>query len=301
MERRSALVMVVASAACFATLAVLTRLAYDEGAQPLPLLAWRFGLVSVLMAAFLLLRQPRALAAGAVDLPRYAGLSLTGYGAASVCFFFALQQTSASVVAVLLYTYPAMVSVLAALFLGEPLKRMRVLAILLTFAGCVLVVGLLDARVSVSLTGVLLGLGAALGYSVFNILSYQLVGRRGRLVVMTYTFGLSAAGVALVTAVAGQSLAPAGWSSQLWLLLGAIVLVPTFLAVVLYLQGIRRLGAAQAAIVSTMEPVFTIVLAWLVLGERLSLVQLLGAALVIAGVVAAEWPRPKVAEELATI
>lgn len=301
MERRSALVMVVASAACFATLAVLTRLAYGEGAQPLPLLAWRFGLVSVLMAAFLLLRQPRALAAGAADLPRYAGLSLTGYGAASVCFFFALQQTSASVVAVLLYTYPAMVSVLAALFLGEPLKRMRVLAILLTFAGCVLVVGLLDARVSVSLTGVLLGLGAALGYSVFNILSYQLVGRRGRLVVMTYTFGLSAAGVALVTAVAGQSLAPAGWSSQLWLLLGAIVLVPTFLAVVLYLQGIRRLGAAQAAIVSTMEPVFTIVLAWLVLGERLSLVQLLGAALVIAGVVAAEWPRPKVAEELATI
>lgn len=301
MERKAALVTVVVSAACFATLAVFTRFAYEEGAQPLPLLAWRFGLVSVLMAAFLLVRQPGALVAGAADLPRYAGLSLTGYGAASICFFFALQKTTASVVAVLLYTYPAMVSVLAALFLGERLKPVRILAILLTFAGCVLVVGLLDARVSVSAAGVLLGLGAALGYSVFNVLSYRIVGRRGRLVVMTYTFGLSAAGVALVTVAAGQSLAPAGWSVRLWLLLAGIVLVPTFLAVVLYLQGIRRLGAAQAAIVSTMEPVFTIVLAWLLLGERLTLVQLLGAALVIAGVVTAEWPRPKVTEELATI
>ena len=302
MERRTALIAVVVSAACFATLAVLTQLAYAEGATPLPLLTWRFALVSGLMALYLALREPHALRDGAADWRRYAALSLSGYGAASVCFFYALKFTSAPVVAVLLYTYPAIVSVLAAVFGQERFTPARALALVLTFVGCVLVVGLFDGRVQVSLPGIALGLGAALGYSVFNLLSYTLVGRRGRLVVMTYTFGISAAAIAVVTLLAGESLSPLGWTPTLWLLLGAIVLVPTFIAVVLYLHGIRGLGAPQAAIVSTTEPLFTIVLAALVLPDsRLNAIQLVGAAFVVAGVIAAEWPRPTVAEEFAAI
>lgn len=302
MERRTALVAVVVSAACFGTLAVLTELAYAEGVGPLPLLTWRFALVSVLMALYLWVRQPRALIEGAADLPRYAALSLTGYGAASLCFFFALKFTSAPVVAVLLYTYPAIVSVLSAIAGKERFTRARALALVLTFAGCVFVVGVFDAEVRVSLTGVLLGLGAALGYSVFNLLSYTLVGRQRRLVVMTYTFGISAIATGIVTLLAGESLSVAGWSGTLWLLLAAIVLVPTFIAVVLYLQGIRGLGAPQAAIVSTTEPLFTIVLAALVLPDgRLTLMQLCGAGLVVAGVLAAEWPRPRITEEFAAV
>jgi drug/metabolite transporter (DMT)-like permease len=302
MERRTALIAVVISAACFGTLAVLTELAYAEGTTPLPLLTWRFALVSVLMAAYLFVWQPKALMEGARDLPRYAALSLTGYGAASLCFFYALNYTSAPVVAVLLYTYPAIVSVLSAIFGQERFTRARALALVLTFAGCVLVVGVLDATVVVSVPGVALGLGAALGYSVFNLLSYTLVGRQRRLVVMTYTFGISALAMGVVALLAGESLSVTGWSPRLWLLVAAIVLVPTFLAVVLYLRGIRGLGAPQAAIVSTTEPLFTIVLAAIVLPDgRLTPIQLCGAALVVAGVVAAEWPRPRVAEELAAV
>lgn len=302
MERRRALAIVVASAACFATLAVLTEFAYAEGAQPMPLLAWRFALVSALMLAYLLVRDPRSFLDGVVDWPRYAALSLTGYGAASVCFFFALRFTSAPVVAVLLYTYPAMVSVLAAVFGNERFTTTRVLALVLTFAGCALVVGLFDARARVSMPGIALGLGAALGYSVFNLLSSALVRRQSRLVIMTYTFGMSAAGVGALTLLTGGSLLPDGWTLTLWLLLAAIVLVPTFIAVLLYLDGIRGLGAPQAAIVSTTEPLFTIVFAAVLLPEsRLTVVQLAGAALVVCGVVAAEWPRPAVSEGLTAV
>lgn len=301
MHRRTALLAVVVSAACFATLAIFTRLAYDEGARPLPLLAWRFALVTVLMAVYLLIRSPRALVDGFADLPRYAALSVTGYGAASIGFFFALEHASASVVAVVLYTYPAMVAVLGRVFLGEPLTRARLGAILVTFAGCALVAGLAEQRVEVDTLGVLLALGAALGYSIFNLVSYKVVGRRGRLVPMTYTFGISALFVAGIALVAGEELAPVGWSPGLWLLLVAIVIVPTFVAVVLYLRGVRGLGAPQAAIVSTTEPLFTIALAALVLGDRLAATQWLGAALVVAGVVAAEWPASRVTDELAVV
>jgi drug/metabolite transporter (DMT)-like permease len=80
----------------------------------------------------------------------------------------------------------------------------------------------------------------------------------------------------------------ASWQPQVWWLLGAIVIVPTFVAVVLYLQGIRGLGPSQAAVVSTLEPLFTIALAWVVLGQALSWLQVAGAALVLGGVVASE-------------
>lgn len=288
MHRRTALVIVFVSAACYATLAVLAVLAYESGARPLPLLTWRFGIAAILMAGYLAVRRPSELLGGLRHIHRYAALSLTGYGAGSLCFFFALQHASASLVAVLLYTYPAMVSLAGVLLFGERFTTRTVAALALTFVGCALALGVSGPEVHAETVGVLLGLGAAAGYSAFTVLSSRLVGRSGRLVLMTYTFAIAAAGIAVVALIAGESLSPVGWPTRLWLLLGAIVVVPTFLAVVLYLQGVRVLGPSRAAIASTAEPVFTIALAVFVLGDRLEPGQLLGAALVVAGIVVAE-------------
>lgn len=289
MRRDFALPAVIASSACFATLAVLTRLAYAEGGRPLPMLAWRFAVAGGLMAAYLALKTPRALRDGLTDVPRFAALSLTGYGAASVCFFFALQHASASVVTVLLYAYPAMVTFASALLKRESPGARRLAAILLTFAGCALAAGTLEPGVRVRPIGVVLALGAAAGYALFTLLSERMVARP-RLVLMTYTFGLSAVGISVVALLVGEPLSVAGWSGELWILLGLIVALPTVAAVLLFLQGVRALGATRTALVSTLEPVFTIMLAAILLGERLTMVQSLGAVLVIGGIMLAEWP-----------
>ena len=107
---------------------------------------------------------------------------------------------------------------------------------------------------------------------------------------MAYTFGIAALLPAVGAIVEGgiAGLSTEAWTGRTWLLLGAIVLVPTFAAVLLYLEGIRGMGPSQAAVVSTVEPVFTIALAALVLGERLTPLQLVGVALVLSGVVVAE-------------
>ena len=99
MRRGVAVLLVVASAACFGTVGVLTLLAYEHGARPLPILAWRFAIAAAAMAGYLALVRPSALRIRSGDLGRFALLSVTGYGAASLCFFFALQHASASVVA----------------------------------------------------------------------------------------------------------------------------------------------------------------------------------------------------------
>lgn len=288
MKRRTALVAVAVSAACFGTLAVFASLAYQLGAQPLQLLFWRFGLAALLLAGYLLMARPSALRVTRGDLGRYALLSVAGYGSASLCFFFALNYAEASVVAVLLYTYPTMVAVVDAVTTPGPMDPWRAFAVLLAFAGCALVVDPFSATGGTHPLGIILGLGAAAGYTSFTVLSHRWMPGRSRPVLMAYTFGFTTVLVAGVALAAGARLAPVGWGWELWALLGAIVLLPTFAAVLLYLRALSRIGAAQVSILSTLEPLFTIALAALVLGDRLSVTQLAGAALVLVAVVLSE-------------
>ncbi len=290
MQRRWSLIAVVISAACFGTLAIFTPLAYRSGAQPLPLLAWRFFFSAILLAVVATASDRRSLVVPLGDVGRFAALALVGYGAASVCFFYALKFADASVVAVLLYAYPALVLISGWLFLGERATWQQGVAVAVTFLGCALVVGLGSGQASAAWQGIALGLGAAVGYTLFNLLSARWLPGRSRLTMMAYTFGIASIMPALGSLVAygWDGLSVVGWTSTTWWLLGAIILIPTFAAIVLYLEGIRGLGPAQAAVVSTLEPLFTIALAAMILGERLSVLQLVGAGLVLLGVVVAE-------------
>lgn len=288
MKRRTALMSVGTSSALYGMLAVLTALAYQFGAEPLQLLFWRFGTASLLLGGYLLLTRPQALRVGADDLGRYAVLAVTGYGAASISFFFALNYADASVVEILLFTYPAMVAVIDAIRTPGRIDPWRAFAVLLALAGCVLVVNPFAADGGTHPLGILLGLGAAAGYTSFTLLSHRWMPGRSRPVLMTYMFGISSMFVAAVALASGARLAPVGWGWELWVLLTTIVLFPTFAAVILYLRALSRIGTAQASVLSTLEPLFTIALAAIVLGDRLSAVQLAGAALVLIAVVLSE-------------
>jgi drug/metabolite transporter (DMT)-like permease len=293
-DRRAATLAVIASAACFATLGILTKWAFAHGAEPMSLLAVRFAAAAIAMAVVQAVRDPRSLKVSRSDLLVFLGLSLSGYGVASLCYSFAVKQIGASVTTVLLYTYPALVSVIGWLFLKEAFPPRRVAAVILTFAGCALVADVFSSGAGISATGLLLGLGAALGYAVFNVLSFQVLGHTPRLTLMAYAFAFSAVALGAVAGLAGTLPQVARWDSPAWIAMALIVAVPTLAAVMLYLGGIKRMGAAQAAVVSTLELPFTVLFAAIAFpSERLSVVQLIGAAIVLGGVVLAEWGSPK--------
>jgi drug/metabolite transporter (DMT)-like permease len=292
-DRKTAAVAVVASAACFATLGILTKWAFQHGAEPISLLAVRFALAAAVMAVIQAVRDPHSLRVSRRDLLVFLALSLTGYGAASLCYSFAVRQIGASVTTVLLYTYPAMVSVIGWLLLKETFPPKRIAAVVMTFAGCALVANVFTGHSDITLGGLLLGLGAALGYAVFNVLSYRSLHTTPRLTLMAYTFAFSAVALGAAAGATGTLPGVARWDGVVWLAVALIVAVPTFAAVMLYLGGIRRMGAAQAAVVSTLELPFTVLFAALAFpAERLSIVQLAGAAIVLGGVVMAEWGSP---------
>jgi len=277
------------SAAAFGTLGIFGTLASDAGASVASTLFVRFGLAAVVFA--LVLRLTGGL--GALRrLPRRVvltglGLGAAGYSLQSGLYFAAIERLDVSMVALLLYTYPAFVTI-AALALGRAQPSLRIGAAL-TVASAGLVLVLLAAGTGTfDLAGALLALGASLTYTTYILVSDRIVGEvdpfaLALLVLTGATASFTVAG--LVTGSLDLALSGEAW---LWLIL--IALVSTVVAVSAFFAGLRRVGPSEAAILSTFEPPVTVALAFLVLGERLSPLQLAGGALVLAAVVVLQVP-----------
>lgn len=275
---RGLLVVFLASLG-YGALPIFAKLALAAGVEVLPLLAWRFligsGLLWLFVAATGRARPPRG---------RWMGLVLLGllYALNAVCYMLGLDRLPASVATLVLFSYPAMTVLLARLWVGERLTPRRIAALALTTAGCALTVG----------TG--LGGGDPLGVGLVLLgvvfLASWIVRSHGVLaglppisatatVLASTAVAISIAGLA--TGGVGVPLAPAPL-----LLLGAIGLFSTAIPITAFLIGIQWIGPGRAATAATMEPAVTLALAAAVLGDRLSAGQWLGAALILAGVVA---------------
>jgi drug/metabolite transporter (DMT)-like permease len=282
--RSSGTLICLGSGAAFGAMAVFGKLAYGEGATVGTLLAVRFALAAGLFWALVLAggaaRDVRALSRR--DLAAGLGLGALGYALQSGCYFAALQRIDASLLSLLLYTFPAMVAA-AAIALGrERLDARRLTALALALGGLVLVVagagtGALDPL------GAALAITAALVYTTYIIVSDGIVGRMRPQVLSALVCTGAAASLTVGSAVIGQ-LRPEDVTAAGWGWLASLTVVSTVGAIVLFFAGLRRVGPTTASILATVEPLVTVVLAFLVFGERLGAVQLVGGALVLSAV-----------------
>lgn len=276
--------MCIASAAAFGTMAIFGKLLYDEGANVGTLLALRFAVAAALFWALVLLSGASAglRAIGRRDLLIALALGAFGYAAQAGAYFAALERIDASLLALLLYTFPAIVTGAAIVLGRERPDRRRFAALALTSSGLVLVVAGAGAG-ALDPLGVALALAAAVVYSTYILTSEGVAGRMrpellSALVCSGAALTLTAGSLALGELRPGD-LTLAGWG---WL--ACIAVVSTFVAVSLFFAGLRRVGSSSAAILSTVEPLVTVGLAFLVFGETLTPVQVLGGALVLGGV-----------------
>jgi drug/metabolite transporter (DMT)-like permease len=291
-------VLCLVSAAAFGTLGIFGKLASNAGASVASTLLVRFGLAALVFAA--VLRLTGRLAA-VRRLPRRViaiglGLGAAGYSVQSGLYFAAIGRLDVSLVALLLYTYPAFVT-LAALALGRTQPSLRIgVALAVASAGLVLVL-LAAGAGTFDVPGALMALGASLTYTTYILVSDRIVGEvdpfaLALLVLAGATASFTVAGLA--TGSLDLALSGEAW---LWLIL--IALVSTVVAVSAFFAGLRRVGPSEAAILSTFEPPVTVALAFMALGERLTVAQLAGGALVLAAVIVLQLPARRRAARLA--
>lgn len=273
-ERRGTL-LVLLSAGAYGTMPILARFAYAEGVSVAALLAYRFLFATALFA---LLRRP-----GAPGLPLRKRLVLWGLGAVfvgnSLCYFLALERVPVSVMTLLLYTYPVLVTLLSALLGLDPLTPRNLGAAFLAFGGAALTAGSVAA---VDALGVVLALSTAVIYSVYMVLavrfardvsSEQAARHVAQVALVVYASWAAQRGELLLRTT------PLAWAALL-----VIGVVCTVLALRGFLAGLALVGPARAAVLSSSELLVAVVLAVAFLGERPGGRLLLGGSLIVAAV-----------------
>jgi drug/metabolite transporter (DMT)-like permease len=276
MSRRVAIFLVLLSAIGFGSIAMFAKLAYASGVTPTMLLALRFGLAAAFLAPVIVLRR--------IALPRgrvFAGFVLMGalYTAQSQSYFTALLYASSGLVALLLYVYPVLVTALALLLGWERLDR-RTLALLgLAVAGLAVTLG---GQLQGQPLGIAFGLLAAGIYAVYILTGGKLTSDVHPLAATLVVLGAAALFNGAL-ALAGRNALPHGATA--WLAISAIAVFSTVMAIAAFLAGIKYIGAAQASIISTMEPIVTLAIGVSLFDESVSTSQMLGGAMVLAAVI----------------
>lgn len=211
-----------------------------------------------------------------------------GYGSMWLNFE-GLQYVSAGLERVILFLYPTLVVVMGASFLKQPITRREWFAMIVSYAGVVLVVWHdiehSGWRSQETLYGAWLVLLSAVVYAVYLLGSGQLIPKLGAMRFTAWTMGLAALASACQFALTGSLTDIRALPPPVYGLAGLMAVVATVLPAILMNVGIQQLGSRKASLISAIGPVATIVLAYLFLGEQLSWIQGAGTALVMTGVV----------------
>ena len=304
MDRRrlTGIALILVSAAGFGSGSLFAQPVYGAGVDWLVLSAWRFLFGAGLTWGWLLVSAGRR--RGLRGLDRRAALAAVALGVLYVgnsgAYFAGLETVSPSLAALIVYVYPALVAVLS-LRIGRPLEGRRAWAALgIALVGVVLSVGGIDPTEAPPLSGLLLIVASPIIYAVWIVLAARLSGERQGAVGEVAPEGASAAAATalMMTATAGiywvmalgtgRPVLPGAVPTEAWFGLAGVGVLSTFVAIQTFYAGAQRIGAARAALISTIEPIWTIALAAFLFSIALTPLQLAGGALILVGVVVAQ-------------
>ena len=290
MKKNRAALAVIASAVLWGTYGAFLTAIEGRGMSADVINFLRFAATSLPILLFLLAKDRRALRVKKADLPLFAANGLASILFFTACYAAAIRETKIATAAALLYTAPAIVLLLSALLFSEKLTPRKIACVLLSVLGCALVSGLGSGGARLTFRGLLLGLGAGLGYALYSIFS-RLIQQRGYSTYTNVCYTFSTAAAAYLAIALGN-----GSAAEIVRLPGAALLsvlcglLTGLLAYLLYTAGLRELEPSRAAQLATIEPVFAALLGAVLFSQRLSLPELLGVALVVAAVVGMNLP-----------
>jgi len=276
MKQLTGILLIVISAASFGTLAIFGRFLYADGLDTFTMLFLRFGFAAAIMTFILVLRKeqfPR----GKILL-QLIGMGALGYVGQSFSYLSAIKYASAGLVALLLYLYPMFVFILSVIVLREKVTWIKIVALTLALIGTALTVDPKGGQ----LPGILLAISAALIYSIYIIVGTDVMKHVSAVQSALVIFASAGVVYGILMTMNGSHFPATGMG---WLGIAGIVFIATVIPVVTFLAGLERIGPTNASMLSTLEPVVTVILAGLLFGERLGTITILGGCLILVAVI----------------
>ena len=288
-SRVQGILIVILATVCWSTSSILINLitqSYDIPAVSLAF--WRdFSTFGVLLLGILIF-QPALLKIKRSDLPWFMVMGAISIGLFHVTWNKSVVLLGASIATVMQSNAPIFVTIIAWLFLGEGLTPLKILAVSLAVTGTVLCAGIIDAGgQEITIYGLIIGLVGAIAYGTYPLFGKKLAGNYSQWTILFYIFTFG-----------WLTLLPFQFNMRLpWPIPGvaleyfaAMILISTIGGFGIFTLALKWIQASVASITATSEIIFAAILAYIILGERLDIWQILGAVLVISGVILVSLP-----------
>lgn len=277
-ERRAVLFVLVAACA-FGSLAIGVTLATEAGVALIALMAWRYAI-----AAPLLVIAAGGPARVRIPVSRAIALLLLGGGGQTLITylsFSSLEWLSAAQLGFLFYTYPAWVAVLTAMLGIERLTPVRIGALIVALGGIAMMVGT-PWSAALPLPGVVRALGSAVLYAAYIPLLHRMRGPLDAAVASAWV--ISGAAIVFGAWAISDGVLFTAMTAPMWAIALTLAVISTTVAFITFLRGLEVLGAVRTAILSTIEPFWTALLAALVLGQTIGRMTLAGGFCIIIAI-----------------
>ena len=286
MEKKSALgnILIIIAGLFWGSMGIFVRHLNDLGFSSIQVACLRLTTAGILFALILLIKDRKGFKIALRDIPLFLALGLVSILFFTCCYFTAIRLMTMSTAAILLYTSPIWVMVLAIIFLKEKFTIQKLIALILAFAGCVLVSGFSG---KVTVVGILVGLGSGLGYGLYSIFGTFALKKYSPYTVTCYTFLIAGLGsifvanpVDLVSKISAIENKPA--------LFGFVLLTAVVTAVIpflLYTLGLNMTTAGKAAVLATVEPAAATLFGFFVMKETVGPIAIAGILLVFAAII----------------
>jgi len=243
----------------------------------------------ILLAVLLAVRGPRRLRLPMADVRRMFVLGILGVAASNYLYYLAIQRTNVATAIILQYTAPVWVLLYTVARGARKPTLQRTAAVGLAVAGIALVIGIFGAGgFRLDTIGVIAALLAAFSFAFYNVGGHSILARYDRWTVLLYT--LTSVTLFWMVVNPPWKIVAAHYAGSQWLFLLGFSLVSVLGPFSFYFAGLQHLEPTRAIVVSCLEPVFSIVIAALVLGEVLRPLQTLGILLVLVAIVVVQWP-----------
>lgn len=280
--RIAAPALVICAGVCWGLIGLFSHTLAEAGCDSVQITFVRCSLVTVFLGAFLLVFKRPAFRIAPRDVWMFVGTGVLSIAFFNICYFACIQECGLSLAAILLYTAPCFVVLMSALLFKERMTRQKVVALVIAFVGCLLVIGV-GSGTALSLAGVLFGLGSGVGYACYSLFARVALARYEPPTVMFYTFLLASVVLVPFARVDQIVLAGAG-SATVLVAMVALAGVSTLVPFACYTVGLEHMETGKASIMAFVEPMVALVIGVAVFQDPLSAMNVAGIACIVFAV-----------------
>jgi drug/metabolite transporter (DMT)-like permease len=276
--------MIAGAAFLWGISATAAKFLFNRDVSTLLVVQTRVTFSALIMAAGFWLFRPSLLKVNPRDLWRLAALGIFGVAGANITYYLMIRETTVATAIIIQYTSPLLVLGYGVLSRDEGFSTVKVVAALLSLAGCALAVGALDtAALTLTPLALIAGAGSIITFAFLTVYTRKVVARMPSWTAVLYALAFASLMWAVINppwVIARESHPPG-----LWIALVGFAIISVLIPHSLFAAGLRSIVPSRAIITSTLEPVIAIGSAAIVLGELLTALQILGAVTVLAAII----------------